>query len=608
MADARNDVHSAKPAFFDRWHYLLATTPFLVVFLLMPFELFFNQADEWDLEAGQILMIPIAGLFGLVVVWLLLSALAWFNQRLAAGFACLLFVLGAYLMLADLYAPVQMAAMEGGALVSDEPPKYTLLELLIGVLALAFLASLWKGWGKPVAVVFSALLALVSIGYGGLVMSTLSASNRDLSRQLAAPKATLGNVYHIVLDRMQTDAFLDVVERMDLRDDFVGFELFINNVANYVTTHPSRASYLSGAFYHQGDFKDWHTDIWRRQGIQKTLADQGYRIWNYVPFRQWQDPEVDVFQYNVDIYEEMNGIEGSGLADFLTLWLLRVAPNALTNEALVPIGGMSAFVLEWIETPAEVTPGDRPKRLTINQGIQVVASKQMFEQMVVDEEKRLALGEYVYLHAVMPHHPYVYDETCRYHGRETGKLGTSDRREGYLDQSACSVRLILDVLKTLKRMNRFDEATVILHADTGAEEGFIADPPDFRSPSKTLGRADNFFLSGANALLAIKRPGSLDDLRENDRATQLVDLFPSLMDILDLDGTAIAPVHGRSIYGDHQGERDVRISLDPEERWGDNYVDVRIENPGDLERSALTVIGPTIEPAHWRRETKQITD
>lgn len=232
----------------------------------------------------------------------------------------------------------------------------------------------------------------------------------------------------------------------------------------------------------------------------------------------------------------------------------------------------------------------------------------MFDQLLADEEKRGGRGEYVYLHAVMPHHPYVFDRDCNYHGRETGKLLTTDRREGYLDQSACSVKLIVDILAALKRHGRFDDATFILHADTGAEEGFMDDPPDFRSPTKTLGMADNVFLSGANALLAIKRPNSRGELFENQRTTQLVDLFPSLLDILELDEVESGPIHGQSIYGGDQEQRDVRVSLDPKERWGDDYIDVRIENPSDLARSTLTVIGKTIEPANWRPEVRQFTD
>lgn len=592
---------------FTLRHYLLATTPFLVIFLLMPFELFFNQADEWDLELSQLAMLPLAGLLGILVTSLLLAGLARVYQWLARAVAILLFVLGCYLLLADLYAPVQMAAMEGAALSSDEPLKYTLLEGAIGVVALLALSLLWRGRGQQFAVAFSALLAVVSVGYGGVVLASLLRPEPDLSPNQATAKAGAGNVYHIVLDRMQTDAFLDVVDRTSARSDFRGFELFSNNIANYLTTHPSRASYLSGTFYHTGKFKDWHTNIWREQGIQKLLADQGYRVWNYVPFRSWRDRDVDVFSYSIDLYEEKTGIPGSGIADFITLWLLRLAPNPLTNEALAPIRAARDVILTWLDQSAEADKPtkDQPKRLTVADGIQVLASKQMFEQLVIDEQHRSSSGEYVYLHAVMPHHPYVFDPACTFHAPPSKKPDDAGRRRAYLDQSACSIKLIQDFLDQLRVMNRYDDATILIHADTGAEEGFMADPPDYRAQHSTLGMVDNHLLSGTNALLMIKRPGQADPLLEIDRVTQLVDLFPSLADILGLEDRVDANVHGRSIYIDREEPREVRISFDPKERWGDDYVDVRIESPKNLSRSALTVVGPTVEPVYWRDEIRR---
>ena len=605
---------------FGCGHYLLAMAPFLVIFLIMPSELFFNQADEWDLELGQLAMLPIMGLLGLIATWLLLTVLARWHRRLAAGIAISLFVLGCYLLLADLYAPVQMAAMEGAALASDEPMKYTLIEITIGVIALGALVLLLRGRGERVAFTFSALLAVVSLGYGGIVLANLTQPEPDLTQDPAVADATSGNVYHIVLDRMQTDAFLDAADRIGARASFDGFELFRHNVANYLTTHPSRASYLSGTFFHEGKFKDWHTSIWREQGVQKLLADQGYRIWNYVPFRQWRDPDVDIFKYSIDIYEEKTGIAGSGFADFITLWLLRLAPNALTNEAIAPIETLRDQIVTSLDRSASTgsVPKDdarladdahladdaRHERLTIAEGIQVVASKQMVEQMAADEDSRAGAGEYVYLHAVMPHHPYVFTDDCTYWDVSAEKLDDIGRRQAYLDQSACSVRLIQDFMARLKTLRRYDDATILIHADTGAEEGFMADPPDYRSAGSTLGWADSTILSGANALLMIKRPDETGPLREVSGATQLVDLFPSLVDILDLEEMTDAAIHGRSVYAGRNDERDIRISFDPEERWGDDYIDVRIETPNDLSRSPLTIVGPTLEPAHWREAIK----
>ena len=591
-------------------HFLFAATPFVVVFLIMPCELFFTQAEEWDVQLHQLVMVPLAGLLGWGLTSLLLAGLACWRPGVARGLAMLLFAVGSFLLLADLYSPVQMNSLDGAALSSDEPLKYSLLELGIGLVLLAVLALLLKGRGERVASVFAALHVLAGFAYGGVVLAYMLTPEPVITSAEVDTGAGSGNVYHIVLDRMQTDAFLASVDRAAARPAFEGFELFSNNVSNYMITVPSRASYLSGTFYHEGNYKEWHKGIWRQQGIQKMLDEQGYRVWNYVPFRQWRDPSVDVFRYILDVHRDRTGIAGSSISDFLVLWLLRPVPNALTNEALSPIAGARDLILAGMDrlAGASSADGDRQKRLTMREGLQVVASKHTFEQAVIDEEKRAASGEYVYLHAVLPHLPYVLDDGCTYHGPPTRKLDEAERREAYLDQAVCSVGLIRDFLDHLRMIGRYDDATIIIHADTGAEEGFLADPADFRSAGTTLGRADNQLLSGVNALLMIKRPGGRGPLRELEQVTQLIDLFPSLADILDLEEAVDVPIHGRSIYAREDEPRDVRFGFDPEELFGSNFMEVRIETPEDLHRSKLTVIGPALKPANWRPEIQQITD
>ncbi len=594
---------SPLPSAFGARHYLLAAAPFVVVFLIMPCELFFNQTEEWQVGLGKLLLFPIAGAVGVLVTWALLAGLAARWPRVARGIALTLFALGCYLLLADLYSPVQIDHLDGGVLTSDEPMKYSLLELGIGLVLLFILALLIRGRGERTASMLAGLLAVIGIGYAGVVVAHLLMPEPVLAKAKADARSESGNVYHIVLDRMQTDVFLESVDIADARKTFRGFELYRNNIANYLTTAPSRASYMSSTFYHEGNYKDWFREVWRDQGIQKMLSDQNYRVWNYAPFRQWRDGSVDVFHYLRDIYYERTGIPASDFADFITLWLLRPVPNLLTEEALEPATAAGEALLARLNGLEQTgsTTDDQPKALTMNKGIEVVASKHMFEQLAADETLRGDKGEYVYAHAIIPHLPYVLDASCNYYNPRMKKI---DQRQAYLDQAVCSVRLVEDFLIALQGSGHYDDATVILHADTGAEEGFLSDPPDYRSASTTLGKPDNQLLSGANALLMIKRPGETGPLKELDQPTQLVDLFPSLADILDLEEAIDTTIHGRSIYDARDDQRETRFAFDPDEVMGKNLVEVRVERPDDLRQSPLTVVGPVREPAHWRDEIR----
>ncbi len=128
-------------------HYLLAAAPFVVIFLIMPCELFFTQAEEWDVQPGQFALVSLAGLLGWALTSLLLAGLGCWKQGMARGLAMLLFAIGCYLLLADLYSPVQMNWLDGTALSSDEPFKYTLLEFGIGLVLLVLFVQLLKGRG-----------------------------------------------------------------------------------------------------------------------------------------------------------------------------------------------------------------------------------------------------------------------------------------------------------------------------------------------------------------------------------------------------------------------------------------------------------------------------
>ncbi|MEL6965732.1 MAG: sulfatase-like hydrolase/transferase, partial [Pseudomonadota bacterium] len=303
---------------------------------------------------------------------------------------------------------------------------------------------------------------------------------------------------------------------------------------------------------------------------------------------------------------ERTGVSATDFADFVTLWLLRPVPNPLTEEALPPAREVGEWLLAHHNSVSgiEPSPSERPKPLTYRRGIEVVSSKYAIEKAVADEALRHDGGEYVYMHAVMPHIPYVFDQTCTYRDPYPRDGDEAGRRQAYLDQSVCSVRLLEGFLNRLRALKRYDSATILIHADTGAKEGFFGDPPGFQSTSTTLGLPDNELLSGINALLMIKRPNQADPLQESNQLTQLADLFPTLLDILSLEDVLDTPIHSRSIYADGTEHRQVRFGYDPHpsKPRGANVIEVRIETPEDLKNSPLTVVGPALDPANWRDE------
>jgi hypothetical protein len=574
----------------------LAFAFFVVVFGIIPFSIYAHSGDDWGFPYYQTLYISVLGLIICLATLLVIRLIALVHVGTAAGIACALFCLGVFLLLAHVYAPIQIGPLDGSEIESEEPLRYTLIEVALLALALGAFFRLRRGRGLSIASLFSLALTLVGVGYVGALAfaerENLSATEPPAAQEALTPtrgsSEIQGNVYHIVLDAMQTDAFVLALQRAARAGSFEGFELFENNVSNYLTTVPSSASYLSGSFYKGGDFDVWAREARSSRGLFAALSDRGYQVWMYAPFAYWQSRYVDHFRHNVSIYEEEIGLAPAGLYDLLHIWLASLAPNPLTDEALSDVEGLRDWLFELVT--------EKPRPLSIQQGLHPYSGAMMLRRLVREEEQRAPDGQYVYAHAALPHAPWVFDRNCQYVGNPgAGRRDPVRRRQAYLGQAECAVTLAAEFLESLKRLGRYDSSMVVVHADHGQRIRFAGGARD----SRTLDTPDATLLSSVNALLMIKRPHAKGPLEIKGTPTQLVDLFPTILDILDLE--APHDPSGKSVYSIRDDEhREARFGFDPAKKHGHNLVEVRIEDQKDLPNSKLTVLGPATDPATWR--------
>src|SRR5688500_14941727 len=148
-------------------YYLIASLPILAVFGLIPAALYLHAGEEWSFSWTFLLRLGALGLPGLVAVALLIRGLALVSARAAALLAALLFCLGAFLLLAHVYAPLQIGPRDGSPMASKEPLRPTLFELAILALLVVALGFLVRGRGLAIASLFTAALWLVCAGYFG---------------------------------------------------------------------------------------------------------------------------------------------------------------------------------------------------------------------------------------------------------------------------------------------------------------------------------------------------------------------------------------------------------------------------------------------------------
>ncbi len=572
-------------------YYLLAATFFVVVFGIIPFSIYAHSDEAWGFPFHDLLALAALGSLPCLAAWLLIRLIALLGRAAAAALACLLFCLGLFLLLAHVYAPIQIGPLDGSEAASAEPWSYSLLELALLAAVIWIYIQLCKGRGIRTAAALSLALLVLGIGYAS-VLAARDGAGADPASAAGLPATAptdardiAGSVYHIVLDRMQTDAFLAALESSGLAASFAGFDLFKNNIANYISTLPSSASYLSGTLYKSGDYKSWVRG-WHDRGLFATVRERGYETFVYAPFDHWDDRHIDHFRFNIDLYEAETGAAHAGLRDLLQVWLVSLAPNPLTNEALPVAARASARLFGLLAGAREP--------LTIGEGLDPYAGMLMLRALRREEAGRSPDGRYVYAHAALPHTPFVLDARCRYVGKRSGNA-----RGRYLDQAECAVRLVAEFLGELRRLGRYDGATIVLHADTGHGLGGIAGrtrPAGVR----TLGVSEIGLVYTLQALLMIKPPHASGPLEIVATPTQLVDLFPTILDLLDLE--ARHALESRSVYALAPDERRAaRFGFDPDKMMnGPNIIEVEIADPANPWHSRLTVLGPATDPATWR--------
>ena len=217
-------------------YLLLSSSLPSAVLLVIPGMLYFFNRAEWGGDVFPLLVL--AGCWPLVMMFLAAAFPLLGRKRLLC--ANTLLILGLIILANDVFSPVQLGILDGQRLSSTEPLLNTMVELMILVAVVGlftYFSTEDSNWPEifSFAVLFlGAVLVLLSV-------VTASADHSERDEMVDTIVSDQPNIYHLHLDAMQTDFFKHYLNTEDSEQNFDGFVLYENNIANYAYTLPSVA-------------------------------------------------------------------------------------------------------------------------------------------------------------------------------------------------------------------------------------------------------------------------------------------------------------------------------------------------------------------------------
>lgn len=311
----------------------------------------------------------------------------------------------------------------------------------------------------------------------------------------AAPATARPNVYHILLDGFQGEAYTVLVAR-DSTLALEGFTHYSRFTSNYYLTSQSIPSLLTGRLLGRTESVAAWRQAARIGGLWGDAVGAGMRLTQYGYVAYSRSPLASA---------STTGAHAAGVTNappaaraIVDLWFLRLLPHSgrmlakygldalrVTHDTLLlgdAVGQRRVFSVSaavWppptrestqhrFEGIPELEPMFSPTTLT---GMLWRGSE--FEAVLLDELRRPAHNQYVFWHRLLPHNPYWLHASC---AGEEGKVDprppppngyTSAYVDAYLAQATCTMRQVRAYMKLLKSLDRYDESLIVIHSDHG---------------------------------------------------------------------------------------------------------------------------------------------
>ncbi len=452
------------------------------------------------LRALPAIVAPGAVIFAYPMLSLIGSNREYFGDRYAAG--AYVFAAGAAFVALGtaLYLARRRTATLLVAYLLTAPAwfGYTLLRPATGAVAaaLAAVAALLVATvvlrRRPLASVVAPLS-----GAGGILLVVLGASTVFALRAGDASAATptgadvadtaagaansdLPNVYHVLLDEFQTEMF-EANLRPRVREALAGFTYYPEATTPFGRTELAVASMFAGEDYAYdvapADYAA--AALHGPESSLQRLRDAGYHTTGYIhTLSQYtRRSPFDQLYLHRDVAASGTLPGYAGLAT--SLWAYAALPEPVAARVI------PARYFDQL-TGAGLLPDDAP-----------LLSVRSFRAFLQREPTLAASGRYTLVHLIHPHFPTVLERDC---------TTTPGRETGPVEQADCALLLVEEFLATLRRLGRFDDAMIVVHADHGSRYRATGDGLVEVQSAGVYSEA--FSRARSRPLLLVKPPGA----------------------------------------------------------------------------------------------------
>jgi len=493
---------------------LSASLPFIVLFVFAPVWLFERHASALNLRLSSAVYCAAVGVALTILIIAVFAKMRDDRQHIAA----LMALVGLVFWGCHYLDPTTWNLNSPTNLLSKSPAA--------NLAQAALIAALIIGWMRVpcrTRVLIGAALSVTGFAVGVLLFWNLE-PRRNVA-QVAATTVDRPNVYHFLFDGFATPAFASTLNS-EVATDLAGFTYYRRNRSNYLATDASLPSLLSGNFFTGGDFDAFQRQA-REGGVRAALKAQGYQVTIYSPDRNrfWYFAGDDNVITNQDLARAK--FDPSGAISLAQMSIVTCLPSLFRKPALsllrfiVPDSGYRKY-----------------KRYSVD----------LIDRFLADEVNRSKKGQYVYVHILLPHPPYRYDEYCK----------LQHKGPTYQTQARCAVLLMTRIARQLRSLDHFNQSLILFHADHGfdrARSGLDSGEANLpASVSAAIVRSGEQFtpqeaIERSQALLLVKPAGvARHPLTVSDAPTQLVDVAATIADAAGLKLTFehAVPVHNLS--------------------------------------------------------------